>query len=194
MHVSRKRRRGLAIIAACLVCCLLAAIGGPSAEAQAVDTDPLNRNPEVVDGFQHFYIMDYDGALERFKRIQAAHPSDPIASDYVLYTTLFKELFRLDLLDTTFYANDGFFTGRHIVVEDPAARARIKGGADRAFEQASRELQKNPKDVNALFARGWARSLEACYLAMVERSFSSALHLALAARNDHQRVLELDPN
>jgi len=173
---------------------LLAAIAAPAALAQTVDTDPLNRDPEVVEGFQRFYIMDYDGALVRFNKIQAAHPSDPIATDYVLYTTLFKELFRLDLLDTTFYANDGFFTGHHIVVEDPAMRDRIKALADRAYEEATSQLNQNPKDVNALFARGWARSLEACYLAMVERSFSSALHLALGAHNDHRRVLELDPN
>jgi hypothetical protein len=195
MHVSRPRRRGLAIVSISLIFSvgLLAAIGAPCARAQAVDTDALNRDPAVVDAFQHFYIMDYDGALERFHKIQGAHPSDPIATDYVLYTTLFKELYRLDLLDTTFYANDGFFTGRHIVVEDPAMRDRIEALADRAYEQASTQLKQNPNDVNALFARGWARSLEACYQAMVERSFSSALRLALGAKNDHQRVLELDP-
>jgi tetratricopeptide (TPR) repeat protein len=48
--------------------------------------------------------------------------------------------------------------------------------------------------VNALFARGWAKSLEATYLAMVERSFSPALHLALQARSDHARLLQIDPN
>ena len=194
MLVSRKRRLGLAFAAFLVVFSSVAVMGASPTGAQPVDTDPLNRDPEVVDGFQRFYIMDYDGALARFKKIQAAHPSNPIATDYVLYVTLFKELFRLDLLDTTFYANDGFFTGRHIVVEDPAMRDRIRALADRAYEEATSELNQNPKDVNALFARGWARSLEACYLAMVERSFSPALHLALGAKNDHQRVLELNPN
>jgi tetratricopeptide (TPR) repeat protein len=162
--------------------------------AQTVDTDPLNRNPEVVEAFQRFYIMDYEGALDRFNRIQDQHPSDPIATDYILYTTLFQELFRLDLLDTTFYANDGFFTGHHIVVEDPAIRDQIKALAEKAYNQSDDRLKSNANDVNALFARGWARSLEASYVAMVERSFGAALKLALGARNDHQRVLELDPN
>ena len=31
-------------------------------------------------------------------------------------------------------------------------------------------------------------------MALVERSFGSSLHLALKAKNDHERVLELDPN
>ncbi len=165
-----------------------------SAGGETVDTDPLNRNPEVVDAFQRFYIMDYQGSLSRFNRVQEAHPADPIATDYILYVTLFQELFRLDLLDTTFYANDGFLTGHHTVVEDPKVRDEINALADKAYDQANAQLKNNANDTNALFARGWARSLEACYLAMVERSYTAGLKLALGARNDHQRVLDLNPN
>jgi tetratricopeptide (TPR) repeat protein len=164
------------------------------ARAQTVDTNPLNRTPAVQDAFQHFYIMDYDEALTRFNKIQSEHPDDAIATDYILYVVLFRELFRLDLLDTTFYANDGFLTGKHSVVEDPAVRDRVKSLADKAFDQANVRLNKNPNDVDALFARGWARSLEAAYLAMVERSFTSGLKLALGAKNDNAKALEMDPN
>jgi tetratricopeptide (TPR) repeat protein len=165
-----------------------------SVAMQTVDTDPLNRDPHVDEAFQHFYKMDYDGALSRFENIQAAHPSDPIATDYILHVVLFRELFRLDLLDTTFYANDGFLTGKHTVVEDPKVRDQIKFLSDKAFNEANQELRNNPKDVNALFARGWARSLEAVYLAMAERSFGSALKLALGAKNDNEKALQLEPN
>src|ERR1700749_436086 len=60
---------------------------------QTVDTDPLNRDPEVREAFQSFYIMDYPSALARFEKVRAAHPDDPIATDYILYVTLFRELF-----------------------------------------------------------------------------------------------------
>jgi tetratricopeptide (TPR) repeat protein len=194
MHVSRPQLRGFRRTSGLLLLSFGLLAGVQSALAQTVDTDPLNRDPQVVDAFQHFYIMDYDGALARFNKIQAAHPSDPIATDYILYTALFKELFRLDLLDTTFYANDGFLSGHHTVVEDPAIRDQIKSLADKAFAQADDQLKTNANDVNALFARGWARSLEAAYVAMVERSYSTGLKLALGAHNDNQRVLELDPS
>jgi tetratricopeptide (TPR) repeat protein len=177
--------------AAVLAVGLLAGLG---ANAETVDTDPLNRTPEVRAAFDRFYVMDYDGALSRFDAIQRQHPQDPMATDYVLHITLFRELFRLDLLDTTFYANDGFLTGKHTVAEDPKVRDQIKSLSDQAFEQANVELKTNPNDVNALYARGWARSLEATYLAMVERSFGAGLKLALGAKNDHEKVLQLDPN
>jgi hypothetical protein len=183
--------RGLLVI---VLFALLAFLPLRQAAAQSVDTNPLNRDPMVRQGFDRFYNEDYNAALARFERVQNQHPGDPIATDYVLYVTLFRELFRLDLLDTTFYANDGFLTGKHTVVEDPKVRDQIKALANKASDQADAELKKNPNDANALFARGWARSLEATYLAMVERSFGSALKLALGAKNDDQKVLQLDPN
>ena len=166
----------------------------PSIFADTVATDPLNRDLKVREAFDRFYIMDYPGSISRFKAIRSEHPKNPIATDYLLYASVFEELFRLDLLDTTFYANDGFLTGKHTVVEDPQARDQIKGLAEQAVEESDQLLQINPNDINALFARGWAKSLEAAYVAMVERSFSAALKLALQARNDHVKVLQLNPN
>ena len=157
-------------------------------------TNPLNRDPLVRQGFDRFYNEDYNAALARFERVQSMHPGNPLATDYVLYVTLFRELFRLDLLDTTFYANDGFLTGKHTVVEDPKMRDRINALANQAVDEADAELRKNSNDTNALFARGWAKSLQATYVAMVERGFVSALKLALSAKNDNAKALQLDPN
>ena len=51
--------------------------------------------------FERFYILDYDDALSRVKKVQTQNPSSPLAVDYVLDTVIFRELYRLDLLDTT---------------------------------------------------------------------------------------------
>lgn len=160
----------------------------------SVETDPLNHDPQVREAFERFYIMDYNGSISRFETIRNEHSGNPIATDYLLYANVFEELFRLDLLDTTFYANDGFLTGKHTVVEDPHKRDLIKDLSDHAVDEANQQLKTNQNDINALFARGWAKSLQAVYLAMVERSFGSALRLASQARNDHAKVLQLNPN
>lgn len=169
-------------------------IVGLPLKAADVRTHPLNLDPLVREAYQHFYNLDYDGALQRFERVQAAHPGEPIATAYVLNTTIFRELFRLDLLDTTFYANDGFLSGKHPTPEDPRVRDQIFRLEDQVENEANARLKRNPKDLDALFARGWGRSLKATYLAMVERGFRSGMHLALQARSDHEHVLEGDPN
>lgn len=159
-----------------------------------VHTDPLNYDPMVREAYQHFYNLDYEGALDRFKQVRATHPTDPIATAYVLNCVLFRELYRLDLLDTTFYTHDGFLTGKHPVAEDPKVQDEIEDLYDKSVQQAEDALKVKPDDLNALFVRGWARSLKATYEAMVERSFVSGLRLALLAHSDHQRVLDKDPD
>ncbi|HET7349180.1 MAG TPA: tetratricopeptide repeat protein [Acidobacteriaceae bacterium] len=166
----------------------------PAALRAEADTNPLNRQPEVREAFGQFYSMNYDDAIARFERIHAEHPGDPMATDYLLDGILFRELNRLDLLDTTFYANDGFLSGKHTVTEDPATRDRIRKLGDEAIDEANAELKRNDKDINALFARGWARSLEAVYSGMAQRAFGGGLRQAMAARGDCDRVLQLDPN
>ncbi len=159
-----------------------------------VDSNPMNYDPEVREAFQHFYNLDFPEAVSRFQRIRAQHPGDPQATAYLLEAVLFQELYRQDLLDTTFYANDGFLTGRHATREDPQARDRILGLADEAIREADSRLSRNPNDVDALFARGWVRSLKCTYLAMVDREFAAGFRLATRAREDEDRALQLDPN
>ncbi len=178
-----------------LVLCALLAMATAAARAAAAPahTDPLNFDPAVKEAYQHAYDLDYDGALARFRRVQAAHPDDPIATAYVLDCILLRELYRLDLLDTTFYANDGFLTGKHTVAEDPQVRDQVNSLSDQVVRQAESRLKANPDDLNALFARGWARSIKAVYVAMVERGFTAGLHLAFQAKSDHEHVLQKDP-
>jgi tetratricopeptide (TPR) repeat protein len=161
--------------------------------AADVHTNPLNRDPLVREAFERFYNLDYPGAVERFERFQAAHPGDPQATSLLLEAVVFQELYRQDLLDTTFYANDGFLTGRHATEEDPRTRDRILGLADEAVREADVRINRNPNDVNALYARGWARSLKCTYIAMVERGYGAGFRLAIKGKDDAMRVLQLDP-
>ncbi len=160
---------------------------------EGVDTNPLNLDPLVRQAFQRFYILDYDGALSRFEKVEAQNPANPLAVDYVLDAVLFRELYRLDLLDTTFYAHDGFLNGKHAVAVDPAVTQRVNSLFDKAIELSEQQLSQHPEDTDALFARGWARSLHAVYIGMIDRGFVSALHVALQARSDNEKVLRLDP-
>jgi tetratricopeptide (TPR) repeat protein len=182
------------LIGLALIWTLLPAPGcGAVTTPAGVDTNPLNLDPAVRQAYQRFYILDYDGAVSRFEKVQEENPGNPLAVDYVLDAVLFRELYRLDLLDTTFYAHDGFLTGKHAVVADPAVAERVNSLYTKAVELSEQQLGKNPEDVDALFARGWARSLHAVYIGLIQRSFVSALHIALQARSDNEKVLRTDP-
>lgn len=157
------------------------------------DTNPLNLEPDVQAAYQHFYNLDYGTAETLFAKIAAEHPNDPMAAGYVLNTAVFRELYRLDLLDTTLYVQEGFLSGKHPVVENMQARAHIDALYQHAIDLSNRRIAANPNDADALFARGFATSLETLYIGMVEKKYVTALHMASASRKDDDAVLKLDP-
>ncbi|MGO8759890.1 MAG: tetratricopeptide repeat protein [Terracidiphilus sp.] len=169
------------------------ALAGP-VWASSVDTNPMNYDPQVRAAYNHFYNLDFPAAVAQFEQFHAAHPGDPQATAYLLDALVFQELYRLDLLDTTFYANDGFLTGRHATDEDPGKRDQIFALADEAVREADWRLSRNPNDVDALFARAWVRALRCTYVAMVERAFGAGFRLATKAKDDAERALQIDPN
>lgn len=162
--------------------------------AEKVDTAALNRTPQVRAGFRCFDNMDYGCALGIFERVRAEHAGDPLATDYLLNVQVFQELNQLDLLDTTFYATDGFLTGRHAVNANAAVSRAIEGLAESAIAEANARLKRNGNDLDALFAKGWGEALDATYIAMAERGYGKAFRLALRARKNCAVVLARDPN
>jgi len=156
-------------------------------------TNPMNFDPQVRAAYDAFYNLNYPAAVASFEKFRAAHPGDPQASAYLLDALVFQELYRLDLLDTTFYANDGFLTGKHATAEDPNKREQIFRLADEAVHEADWRLSQNPNDVDALFARAWVRALRCTYVAMVERAFATGFRLATKAKDDAARALQIDP-
>ena len=158
-----------------------------------VHTNALNRDPLVKEAYEHFYDLDYPGAVSRLEHFRQMHPGDPQATALLLEADVFQELYRLDLLDTTFYANDGFLSGKHATIEDPKARDRIFSLSDEVVHEADERIAKNAHDIDALYARAWARALRCAYMAMVERGFGAGFRLALKAKDDDEKVLQIDP-
>lgn len=177
-----------------VVCSLLLAAAGMGRADGRVHSNLLNADPQVREAYHYFYLLDYPAAVPRFERIHREHPGDPFATAMLLEAEVFQELYRQDLLDTTFYANDGFLTGKHATNEDPKKRDEIFALADEAVREADWRVNKNANDVDALFARGWARSLRCTYVAMVERGFGAGFRLAGKAKDDCERVLKIDPD
>ncbi len=150
--------------------------------------DPLN-----LTAFNHFYNLDYDRAVQEFEQVLGRHPEDPFAVNHLLTATLFRELYRMGVLNTGEYANDSFISAPHRPA-DPKVKDQIKSLVDRALQLEEKRLAANPNDVDALYARGVTRAQFATYTALIERAWFSALRNAVGARRDHERVLELSPS
>lgn len=150
-------------------------------------------DPQNLAAFGHFYNLDYDRAVQEFEQVLSRHPDDPFAVNHLLTVVLFRELYRMGVLNTGEYANDSFISAPHRPA-DPKIKQQILDLVARAQELEEKRLSANPNDIEALYARGVTRAQFATYTAMIERAWFSALRNAVGARHDHERVLELAPS
>ena len=173
---------------------LLAAPVYPQPYDPAAHTDPINLTPQVREAHEHFYNLDYEGALSRFEAIQKANPQSAIAIGYILMTLIFRELYHQDLLDTTYYAHDSFLTSKRSVPVPQATRDRIESLTNSAIALADQQIKANPNDANAYFARGYARGMHAAFITLVDHSYVAAARQGFASRGDSEQTLKIDPD
>ncbi len=169
----------------------------PSASAQTagvVSPTRVDNDANTRKGFDDFYNLEYDKAIREFETAQQAHPNDPFAVNHTLAGVIFKELYRIGALDTEAYAADSFLTKKLLVPLDPATRDRVKQLTGQALALSQAQLDKDPNNVDALYARGGTRALNATYIGVANKAWFAALRSAVAARRDNERVLQLDPN
>jgi tetratricopeptide (TPR) repeat protein len=162
-----------------LVLTLLLAAALPAAAQPARHTDPYNLN--------------FDAALKIQEQVAREHPNDPMASNYLLTTLIFRELYSQDLLDTTYYAHNSFLTAKREIDVPQAARNRIEDLTNKVQQLTNAELAANPNDANALFARGYAKGMHAVFITLVDHSYAAAARQGFSARNDSEAVLKIDP-
>src|SRR5438270_8626385 len=110
-------------------------------------------DPDTAGGFSHLYNLQYDKAIAAFDRTLKRYPTDPFALNHLLQAIVLKEMYRLNALDTTLYADNGFLAGKPLA-SDPQVKARILELADEGIRFANERLKLDPNDVDALYARG----------------------------------------
>jgi tetratricopeptide (TPR) repeat protein len=176
-----------------LVLTLLLAAALPAAAQPTLHTDPLNLTAPVRQSLQLFYNLNFDAALKIQEQVAREHPNDPMASNYLLTTLIFRELYSQDLLDTTYYAHNSFLTAKREIDVPQAARNRIEDLTNKVQQLTNAELAANPNDANALFARGYAKGMHAVFITLVDHSYAAAARQGFSARNDSEAVLKIDP-
>lgn len=160
--------------------------GAPAAEK--ADFETLTKS-----GWEHFYSLEYDQALQNFEGALEARPDDAAAVNHVLDAVLYSELYKYNALDTRLYVKQGFVNSKQVPM-DPAAKQRIRTLTERALSLSDNRLKEDPRDVQALYNRGITEGLRSTYLVLVEHTWFSALRSALAARHDHEQVLKIRPD
>src|SRR3954468_10046555 len=129
--------------------------GKKSEKTVVAKSNILGRNlapldPDTKVGQEAIYALEYDKAIAAFQVTADRYPNDPFAINHLLQAILLKELFRLNALDTTLYADNGFLTGKALP-GDPKVKEQIMSLAQRATDLAEVRLKVNSEDAEALY-------------------------------------------
>jgi tetratricopeptide (TPR) repeat protein len=160
-----------------------------SAASTASPEDPLS-SP----GWRHFYNNQYAQAISDFEQDVQSHPDDPQAFNHLSQAVLYSELFRNGALESQLVTGTNPFLRRPKMSIPAEEKKQFDENIAKAFQLAQAQIDKNPKDVSALYSLSVTHALRANYNFLVEKAWKESLRDATASRRYSDRVLEIDPN
>ena len=154
----------------------------------------LNEDPLTDPGFVHFYNNEFEEAIASFEQELKARPDDPDLYNHVAQALLYREMLRDGALESQLVTGNNPFLRRPKMEISAQDKAQFDECINQASKQTDARLERNPRDISALYARGVAHGLRANYLFLVEKAWVDSLREATAARKADQEIIEIDPN
>jgi hypothetical protein len=150
--------------------------------------------PEIEQGFQSMYNLDFQKAHQDFSAWERLHPADPMGPASQAAGVLFGEFARLDILESELFTDDKKFDQRGKLTPDPRVREQFHSDVDRCDVLAGAALKRNAGDSNAMFARVLAMGLRSDYAALIDKEDLEALGYMKQGRILAQQLLEQKPD
>jgi tetratricopeptide (TPR) repeat protein len=144
-------------------------------------------------GLEHFYNLEYDEAAAEFRKEAAARPDDAGAWNHIAMSILYREMFRFGALESELVSGTNPFLRRAKMNPSPADQREFAAALQKAMAISQARLDKNPKDVQALYTLGVSHGLRANYNFLVRKAYMDSLRDATTARQLHNKVTELEP-
>ena len=145
-------------------------------------------------GFQHFYNLEYDQAIEEFEKSIAKDPSNPDTYNHFAQAIQFRELFRVGALESELVSGNNSFLRRPKIETTPEVEKQFFAAIDKAMSISQARIDKNPEDTKALYALGVAFGLRSNWNFLVKKAWRDSLSDATTGRKMHDKVTELDPS
>lgn len=149
--------------------------------------------PPLSKGFDHFYNLEYEGAIAWFAAEAAKRPDDPALQNHLAQSILYQAMYRAGALESEMVSGTNAFLRREKVNPSPGDMKRFDEAIARSIALCQKRLAANPKDTDALYYQGVAHGLRANYNFLVRKAWLDSLRDATTARKLHQRVTQLDP-
>ena len=144
-------------------------------------------------GLDHFYNLELNEALRDFRAYTQAAPDDPDRHNLIAQGVLFNLMLRNGALESELVTGNNPFLRLPKMEPTREESQEFATAIRKAIELSQARLNRNPKDVGALYAIGVAVALRGNYNFLVTKAWFDALRDVTNARKMHNQVTELDP-
>jgi tetratricopeptide (TPR) repeat protein len=155
------------------------------------------RTPQAIyeDGSNHLYNLDFPEAEAVFISLTKSQPNNPdywnsLATTYWLKILYSQQKFNME----TFSQKDRFGTDESKDTGFEVEEKKFRDAIAKAIALADGVIKKDPKNINAHYAKGVSYASLASFEATIRRAWVTAARRAKDAKDEHLQVLALDPN
>ncbi len=181
--VRRTKIRGLLIVLLSLSVCAFAQQQPP--EAERLYNEASN----------HLYNLDFPEAEAAFRSLTTKYPNNPDYWNSLATTYWLKILYSQQKLNMeTFGQKDRFGTEDSDDTGFEEEEKQFRAAIDKAISLSDAVLKKDPKNINAHYSLGVSYASLGSFEATIRRAWLRAAQRAKTARDEHQKVLAMDPN
>jgi len=182
----------------CILLIIVQAAFPAEARAQtspAVD-DPVLSDTSFLKGIEALHNLDFPESRRRFEEVKARFPDHPAGAYYLSANLFLETLLRpsqlLPLLSDL--SGSKTFAGDAEDELDQSTTQRFRTLTRQANQLAKARLQRNSRDVVALYFNGATQGLTAAFKGTLEGSITGAMRDGSEGVDNHREVLRLDPN
>ena len=147
----------------------------------------------IEEALDRLYNFDFAGTHRILDKHIAESPEDPLGPGMRAAAYLFYELDRLAILESEFFEDDKKIASKKKLKPDPLIQERLKAALAETELLAAKRLERDPNDVNALFALCLKEGVLTDYKALVEKRGLSSLKNARASNKHAVRLLKVEP-
>ena len=144
--------------------------------------------------FDHLYNLEFADAARLFEQVANAEPESATVCSFWSSALLYEILARQGTLQSQLFVTSNEFLRHQRIPPDPKLDARFHAVRQEAETRALRRLQRDPNDVDGLFALGLIRGNMANYLAGVKTDYLKGLRAGEESYEYMKKVRTLHPD
>ena len=150
------------------------------------------QNANDAEGFQHFYNLEFDEAMEAFSREIAESPDAPSGYNHLAAAVIFRAMLQGGALESELVSSSNPFLSRPKLSMPAEDHKRFNDAIQKSIDLSQARLNRNPRNTQALYTAGVAYGLRANYHFIVRKAWRDTLHDANTVHRYHIKATEVD--